>query len=156
MRRLTALLCLCLMTAAAAHAADLDACVLGSPAVVKQFTGLDMSIRKQGTPAGPGGSSSCGLKGSKPLQSLHVQLWRGASAASFYQPALYKGKEYTGNGYKAFIAHDVKGGPAHPNYSGNGGVLKGDVYVSVMFDARDQAVSAEQLKALLDHLAGQL
>ncbi|MFX7862403.1 hypothetical protein ABTK41_20200, partial [Acinetobacter baumannii] len=44
-----------------------------------QHTGLALSISKAGTPAGPGGSSSCALTG-KPLQSMDVQLWRGSSA----------------------------------------------------------------------------
>lgn len=146
---------LCAAASVAASAAELNACTLGAPEVIKLHTGLALSISKAGTPAGPGGSSSCVLTG-KPLQSMDVQLWRGSSAASFFQPAMYKAKEYAGPGYKAFIAHKASGPAGRQVYSGSGGVLKGDTYLSVIFDARDQAVSEAQLKALLDHLAGQL
>lgn len=147
-----ALLC----AAASAQAADLDACKIGSPEVIKRLTGLDLSIDKPSTPAGPGGSSACVLKGKQALQSVHVQIWRGSSAKYYYQPAMFKAQEYTGAGYKAFMAHSAKPVNGTPLYSGNGGVLKGEVYLSLMLDARSQAVSAEQVKALLDQLAGQL
>lgn len=122
---------------------------------MKQHTGLAMTLKKLGAPTGPGGSSLCKLQGSEPFQTLFVQLWKGGSAAMHWQPAMNKGTEFTGKGYRAFIAYKAQANSGRTLYSATTGLLKGDVYLSLILDARDQSVSDAKLRTLMDQMTPQ-